>query len=169
MKKYFQRLALALLICFVLPPRSQGQVGSNNPTGVTGEYNGSITTAGSYDPFTGNGKRIVDDLTVTGSLGAYPLKWTRILNTRYAGWSNGYNWSLWIRVPDTQLIDPPYTGWDGCVLYPDGRRMDLWFDGESYLGGGGEFGDRVVSTGNNNYDLLMGDGGRIHFLNVTPN
>ena len=45
-----------------------------NPTGPSGEYNGSITTGGSYDPYTGNAKRFVDDLTVTGSIGAYPLK-----------------------------------------------------------------------------------------------
>lgn len=169
MKKHFQRLALALLICFALPQRSQGEVGNNNPTGVAGEYNGSITTAGSYDPYTGNGKRSVDDLTVTGSLGAYPLKWTRILNTRFPAWSNGYNWSLWIRRPDTQLYIPPYDGRDGCVSYPDGRTMDLWLDGESsYAGGGGEFGDRLVSTGGDNYDFLMSDGGRIRFVNTNP-
>jgi hypothetical protein len=45
-----------------------GTTGNDNPLGPAGEYNGSITTAGSYDPYTGNGKRFVDDLVVNGSL-----------------------------------------------------------------------------------------------------
>jgi hypothetical protein len=81
-KRYL--LLLGSILSFVcLSTRSlRAQVGNDNPTGVTGEYNGSITTGGSYDPYTGNSKRFIDDLTVTGSLGVYPLKWTRVLNTR---------------------------------------------------------------------------------------
>jgi YD repeat-containing protein len=171
MKKHIQRLALALLICFVLPQPSAGQggVGNNNPTGIAGEYNGSITTAGSYDPYTGNGKRIVDDIVVTGSLGAYPLKWTRTLNTRYAGWFGGYGYGLWLRRVDSHFHDPPYEGPDGSVIYPDGRKMDFWTDGESYFAtNGGENRDRIVRMENENYDLVMMDGGRIRFLNINP-
>jgi len=82
--KEFRRLlplALLILICLLLPRTSSGQVGNDNPTGVTGEYNGSITTAVGYDPYTGNGKRFVNDISVSAGVG-YPLKWTRILNTR---------------------------------------------------------------------------------------
>src|SRR6266480_4410174 len=79
-KHYFLPVVLALPLYLFLPrPAAAGTVGNNNPTGVTGEFNGSITTAGSYDPYTGNAKRFVDDLTVTASIGAYPLKFTRIL------------------------------------------------------------------------------------------
>src|SRR5438034_75526 len=75
MKKLFETLALALLFCLFLPRLSHGTegLGSDNPRGVTGEYNGSITTGGSYDPYTGNAKRFIDDLTVTGSVGAKAL------------------------------------------------------------------------------------------------
>src|SRR5712692_9010661 len=55
--------------------------GDDNPTGVAGIFNGQITTAGSYDPCTGNAMRSVDDIVVPGSIGAYPLKWTRYFNS----------------------------------------------------------------------------------------
>lgn len=53
MKKFFQRFNFVLLLSVLAPPIALG-TGNDNPTGVTGEYNGSITTAGSYDPYTGN-------------------------------------------------------------------------------------------------------------------
>jgi hypothetical protein len=67
-------------------------VGSDNPTGVAGIFNGNITTAGNYDPLTGNAMRIVDDLVVPGAVGAYPLKWTRYFNSRHKSstWSYSY-------------------------------------------------------------------------------
>ena len=86
MKTFFRPLllgfALSLFLHHPLRAVTAPTVGNDNPGGPTGEFNGSITTAGSYDPYTGNAKRFIDDLTVTGSVGAYPLKWTRILNTR---------------------------------------------------------------------------------------
>lgn len=84
--------SLVLFCLLLLGARSASAVGNDNTTGVTGEFAGSITTGGTYDPYTGNAKRLVDDLTVTGSVGAYPLKWTRVLNTRsiYSDWSHSY-------------------------------------------------------------------------------
>jgi hypothetical protein len=90
MKKFILPLASAFLLCFLLPHSSKGQVGNDNPTGVTGDYNGSIATAGSYDPYTGNAKRFITDIAVTGSVGAYPLKWTRVLNTRQGPGINSF-------------------------------------------------------------------------------
>src|SRR5438067_11329913 len=130
--RYFLAAALGCL----LAPHSFAQAGNNNPTGVTGEFNGSITTAGHYDPFTGNAKRIIDDIVVPGSIGAYPLKWSRILNTRgvsssfgdACGWSHSYAWGLWVRSSNP----PPLGGenqyvWPLCgVSYPDGRCLDMW-------------------------------------------
>ena len=88
--------------------------GEDNPTGVSGIYNGNITTAGNYDPFTQNALRIVDDIVVPGSLGAYPLKWTRYYNSRkgsiYTGWTFSYNDYLagetgtTLGLPDGRLI-----------------------------------------------------------------
>src|SRR2546430_17013632 len=83
MKQHY--LVFVLLAAFTglaSAPPVRAQVGNDNPSGVAGDYNGSITTGGSFDPYTGNGKRFIDDLVVTGGVGAYPLKWTRILNTR---------------------------------------------------------------------------------------
>ena len=73
MKSYYRYFLAAAIGC-LLAPHSFAQAGNNNPTGVTGEFNGSITTAGHYDPFTGNAKRVIDDIVVPGSVGAYPLK-----------------------------------------------------------------------------------------------
>ena len=145
MKKYFQQLVLAVSLCFLLPQPSQG-TGNDNPTGVTGEYNGSLDTG--VDPYTGNGKRFVTDLTVTGSLGAYPLKWTRVLNTRYGGGPNhSYNWGLWLRqYRPWEYFPDPYEGPDGAVTYPDGRRMELDVDETNtyYPVSGPEPADRLV-------------------------
>src|SRR5436190_3167407 len=105
MKRYFRLFGLVLSISSVATHLC-AEVGNDNPTGVTGEHNGSITTAGSYDPYTGNAKRFIDDLTVTGSVGVYPLKWTRVLNTREGQmsapfgqggtWRHNYQWGLWV-------------------------------------------------------------------------
>jgi hypothetical protein len=34
---------------------AQSPHGNDNPTGVAGDFGGSITTGGGYDPYTGNG------------------------------------------------------------------------------------------------------------------
>lgn len=48
MKRSFSLVIFTLLSC-LFPHLAEG-AGNDNPTGVTGDYNGSITTAGSYDP-----------------------------------------------------------------------------------------------------------------------
>jgi RHS repeat-associated protein len=77
------------------------------PVGVTGIFNGNVTTACSYDPLSHSAHRVVDDIVVPGSVGKYPLKMTRYYNSRqqyYAapgaiglspGWSHEYAWLLW--------------------------------------------------------------------------
>jgi RHS repeat-associated protein len=140
---------------------------------VTGEYNGSTTTAGSYDPYTGNAKRVIDDLTVTGSIGEYPLKWMRTLNTRGGGdgWRHNYSWGLTVQEIPGQcgqgcICDGPH----GTVSYPDGRVMNLrWEDGDqAYVQADGwePMGDRVVHVEGGSghyYDLRLKDGGRVEF------
>jgi len=69
----FLRLCLGIVLILVCRPRPSFAVGNDNPTGVTGEHNGEITTAGSYDAYTGNAKRTVtkanwDDLDKKGNL-----------------------------------------------------------------------------------------------------
>jgi hypothetical protein len=95
MENFFRQFAIAFLVTLLLPQLLRAGVGSDNPLGPTGEYNGSITTGGSYDPFTGNAKRVIEDLSVPGAVGAYPLKWIRVLNTRNPSpWAFSYDWAL---------------------------------------------------------------------------
>lgn len=121
MKKYCLPLSLSVLVCFLFPARCF-TIGENNPTGVTGDWNGSVTTGGSYDPYTGDAKRIIEDLVVTGSIGAYPLKWSRVWNSRGGGgsfgnsnWWNSYRWGMWTKVPVGGYIDSEYDGPEGEV------------------------------------------------------
>jgi RHS repeat-associated protein len=176
-KSFFRRLVPVLSIFLLFSRHSECAVGNDNPTGPAGEYNGSITTGGSYDPYTGNAKRFVDDLTVTGSVGAYPLKWTRVLNTRGGGtghlglggsWSHSYQWGLWVRPYEPYQYYPnPYEGPGAVVTYPDGRTVNFaiaeqpytYFQDPNIF----EPQDRIIHKGGGNFDLLMRDGGRVIF------
>ncbi|HSS96713.1 MAG TPA: hypothetical protein VLK33_06780 [Terriglobales bacterium] len=73
---------------------AQSEIGDENPTGVAGTFNGEITTGGMYDPYTANAKRVVDDIIVPGSVGSYPLKWTRYWNSHqtYSDNTIGGHW-----------------------------------------------------------------------------
>ena len=91
--------------------------GEDNPTGITGDHNGNVTTAGNYDPYTANAKRIVDDIVVTGSVGAYPLKWTWYWNSRYEGISPNGGW----RFSHEYFLSAPQSTRLG---FPDGRLIN---------------------------------------------
>lgn len=187
MNSFFRCFIPAVTMCLLATPDTQAQIGNNNPNGVAGDYNGSITTGGSYDPFTGNASRAIDDIVVAGSVGAYPLAWTRRMNTRAVttlanfghggGWSHSYQWELSINHPAEPT--PPPIGWppderpDGVLVYPDGRTVELdnpWEpDGipaadESPFGKG----DRFIDRQNGNYDLLLADGGVVKFHKPSP-
>lgn len=98
--------------------RACAEQGDDNPTGVAGAFNGSITTAGSYDPYTGNMQRRIDDIVVPGTIGAYPLKWTRY-------WNSHTNWR------DNQPIGAAWRfSYLGYIYeggyppnFPDGRQL----------------------------------------------
>lgn len=114
-------------IVALLPNCLLGQVGNDNPTGPSGDFNGRVTTAGSYDPYTGNAKRIVTDLVVAGSLGSYPLEFTRTSNSRgyqtafryqfgeAGSWRHSYSWSM-EDSPFGEIQPSQY-----FVYLPDGR------------------------------------------------
>jgi hypothetical protein len=82
----FPRLFLFFLLLLLLGflPRLDAQVGNNNPTGVSGIFNGQVHTGGSYDPYTGNAHRVITDMAVAGAVGEYPLALTRTSNSRGA-------------------------------------------------------------------------------------
>ena len=95
-------LVAALLFTICSPPL-HAQVGDNNPTGVSGIFNGQAGGCG-YDPYTGNATRSITDISVAGAVGDYPLALVRTANSRtpsttevfsYAGgWNHNYNWIM---------------------------------------------------------------------------
>jgi YD repeat-containing protein len=126
----FFTLTLLACACISLSPQAFAQAGNDNPGGVTSDYHGSITTAGYYDPYTGNAKREITDIVVPGAIGAYPLKYTRTYNTRgLAGWTNNYTWEVAMY---HNYFDPGGCGPDieycdslGHVTYPSGGSFEL--------------------------------------------
>lgn len=124
------RLLVALALAASLTSRiAWGQVGNDNPTGVAGQFNGNITTGCSYDPYTGNAMRSVTDIVVAGSVGAYPLAFSRVSNSRFAGasgfgaagaWRHSYAWELNATEESTQYNFQPT---EYPIAFPDGRDV----------------------------------------------
>src|SRR5215470_12320605 len=96
---------ISILLVFALcRPDLQAQVGNNNPSGVSGIFNGQVNTGCAYDPFTGNATRSITDIVVAGGVGEYPLALVRTANSRTpsttewfgysGGWNHNYNWSM---------------------------------------------------------------------------
>jgi len=113
LKLLFTSLAVAVFT----QPALFAETGDDNPTGVTGTYNGEVTTGGAYDSYTANAKRVVEDIVVPGSVGAYPLKWARYFNSHliYADNTIGGAWRF-------SYSDYMHFGSvDPCT--PDGRRI----------------------------------------------
>jgi len=178
----FFSLGLVILACIGLGPQAFAQAGNGNPGGVTAEYNGSITTAGYYDPFTGNAKREITDIVVPGSIGAYPLQYTRTYNTRGGNfWTHNYQWSLWVRPPDMDpgngdgFYDGPVMG----ITYPNGGHFDqITYDSPWPIGANGSHGAddmlincSIAGSGCNagaQYELRRADGGKVLSPGVGP-
>jgi YD repeat-containing protein len=124
-------IALAIVLAAVVV---KADVGGNNPTGITGQFNGNVTTGCSYDPFTANATRSITDIVVAGGVGTYPLAFTRTMNSRYVAgmpnefgpagnWRHSYQWSIdSVTVTKRGSIGlPTYYN----VNYPDGRRVNF--------------------------------------------
>src|ERR1043166_562421 len=119
------------------------QVGSNNPTGVSGIFNGNISTGCSYDPYTGNETRSITDIIVSGAVGQYPLALVRTYNSRIgvggaarfgvAGqWTHHYSWAIETSAPQPH----PFTPGSYTVDYPDGRKVTFAYAaGDPYYRG----------------------------------
>jgi RHS repeat-associated protein len=149
---------VTLLLSVSLHRGAFADVGDANPTGVTGIYNGNVTTAGNYDPYTRNAMREVDDIVVQGSVGAYPLKWTRYFNSR------GNN-SKWTFSYNDYGINDGRLGGVNHISFPDGRDIGIDITGDSCLTGG--ISDQQSSAlDENNVSwpaILMIDGGQVLF------
>ncbi|MGI8891402.1 MAG: RHS repeat domain-containing protein [Chthoniobacterales bacterium] len=141
--------------------------GLDNPTGPTGTFGMASNTGGSYSPYTANATRVIPDLTVAGAVGAYPLQWSRIMNSRAygggvfgegGGWKHSYQWSCSASENVTAAPDS-YT-----VNYPDGRVVTFAANiGTPYLSPVGVT-DRFGGIANSGYVYLyLTDGGRVRF------
>ena len=119
------------------------------PVGVTGIFNGNVTTGCSYDPLTHSARRVIDDIIVPGSVGKYPLKMTRYYNSRaqyYAnslghGWEHEYGWLL--SAAGARLLSPSGSLYDPRCEEPVGvsegweQRTDA-YNGTWRLADGGK-------------------------------
>ena len=106
-----------LLLCCALTSRlhGQAQVDDHNPVGVTGIFEGAITTGCAYNLLSHSATRAIDDIVVPGSIGKYPLKVTRYYTSRRfganglgPGWSFEYSWSFngsKLTYPNGNVID----------------------------------------------------------------
>jgi RHS repeat-associated protein len=173
-------LAVALALC---SSELQAQLGHNNPTGDTGQFNGNVTTAGSYDPYTANATRSITDIVVPGTIGTYPLAFTRTMNTRpepstrgyhfgWAGaWRHSYQWEIpgqyYETTDDEYPVPPSY-----LVRYPDGRAVTFAPDTSTgdpfYRSGIPGVRERFTPIDNPSADygecrLLLPDGGVVSF------
>jgi YD repeat-containing protein len=122
-----QVISCALMLSAATLP---AQVGNDNPTGPAGAFNGNITTAGSYDPMTGNATRSITDLAVAGTVGSYPLAFSRVANSRFqqagdfgfgqaGGWRHSYAWE--IDGSEESSSSPSFSPTVYPVSFPDGR------------------------------------------------
>ena len=169
----------AAFLVLLLPASLLAQMGNDNPTGVSGIYNGNVNTAGSYDPYTGNATRSITDISVAGAVGAYPLSFTRTMNSRYnisaglefgpsGSWRHSYQWSIEPHVYHSSgpnrwnYLPNVYT-----VNYPDGRRLSFsQASGDTKFRAGSGISDRFQQLTNANGGtvyLLLPDGGKIAF------
>ena len=110
-------LVAAFLFAFAAPRLLAQEVDVHNPVGITGIFNGNVTTGCSYDPLSHSTHREITDIVVPGSIGKYPLKMTRYYNSRGKlgplgpEWRHEYAWSL------------SYPNGD-IVTYPNGNVLD---------------------------------------------
>jgi YD repeat-containing protein len=129
----------------------------HNPIGVTGAFEGVITTGCAYNVLNHNATRQIDDIVVPGSIGKYPLKMTRYYNTRSTsaygfmgpGWSHEYLWS----------------SGQGKVEYPNGTVWDstcAWQWGLSGPLGVSDW----PTTWNGSSAFRLADGGTVVFNNT---
>src|ERR1700720_1451592 len=131
MRTFYKISVIGLVAVGLFVTSTLADVGSDNPTGTAGQFNGNITTGCSYDPYTANATRSITDLIVAGGVGTYPLAFTRTLNSRYTAglfaefgqagnWLHSYSWSIdQVSMTGTATQSPTrYT-----VHYPDGRMV----------------------------------------------
>ncbi|HMJ07343.1 MAG TPA: hypothetical protein VK474_13880, partial [Chthoniobacterales bacterium] len=170
--RFYSALASSLLLGAL--PSVWAQVGNNNPTGPAGTFNGNITTGCSYDPYTGNAMRALTDLTVSGTVGSYPLAFGRTSNSRSpssgqygfggaGGWRHSYAWSL--TSGEFSYTNSNFAPTSYPVAFPDGRVITFIRStlNPEFQGPKGVRERFVPLNGNLLAYLLLPDGGRVEF------
>src|SRR5262249_49952907 len=146
--------------------------GNDNPTGPTGMFNGNITTGCSYDAYTGNASRTINDMTVAGAVGAYPLQWVRTLNSRgedlhdfggSGGWFHSYGWRC-VAPPGPSGTPTAYS-----VTYPDGSIVTFTYGTSGYAPPPGVGDSFQGAMANGDCYLFLADGGKVHFYQTYQN
>lgn len=157
------RLLAPFICCFTIAaPALHAQVGNNNPTGPSGEFNGSITTGCYYDPFTANGTRTLTEISIAGAVGKYGLSLTRTWNTRTPGWQYSHNWAI-----DVDGMPGQHETY--YVTFPDGRQETFTYtttdpDFRAALGVRERIKPWTATNGNfGTCYLMLPDGGKIEF------
>lgn len=161
-------MAILLGFAFLFNAHAQSNNGSDNPTGPAGMFNGNITTAGNYDPLTGNAMRSVTDLVVAGSVGDYPLAFTRTSNSRQVSsgyflfgpagaWTHNYAWSMGGTEESTSQYPGAYE-----IYFPDGRAEGFNSAGARTASG---IREQVIPLNLSTMlcYLVLPDGGRVEF------
>ena len=67
-----QGLSVIVVLLFALATPRLLASDDHNPIGVTGAFEGVITTGGAYNVLNHNATREIDDIVVPGSIGKYP-------------------------------------------------------------------------------------------------
>jgi RHS repeat-associated protein len=132
----------------------------HNPIGVTGAFEGVITTAGAYNILNHNARREIDDIVVPGSIGKYPLKMTRYYNSRRtpgygilgAGWTHEYSWGVSLAV--------------GKFYYPNGSEQDSSCFEALGVSDGWVPGSPTCDQNGCRGDFRLADGGTVHFDDI---
>lgn len=169
---------ITAMIAAALPKSSSAEHANDHPTGTAGSFNGDATTGGGSIIFTTNAKRSITDFVMPGSVGAYPLAFTRTSNSRYTpglktdfgepgGWSHSYRWSIDSEYLESFSGRPVGMPESYTVNYPDGDRVIFYrAEGDRYLRAGPGIGERFQPPpfdGGYCY-LILPDGGKIRFL-----
>jgi hypothetical protein len=134
----------------------------DGPVGVTGIFNGNITTGCSYDPLTHSAKRTIDDIVVPGSIGKYPLKLTRYYNSRSRdagrlgpGWQHEYSWL--VTSAGNRIVTPSGAAYDYRCDWPVGVAEHWEPDNNA----------RPNSSNNYTGTFRLADGGQVEFTNLS--
>jgi RHS repeat-associated protein len=151
-------MLFALAVTLFLGTPSAFADADHNPIGVSGVFEGMVTTGCAYNVLSHNARREIDDIVVPGAVGKYGLKMTRYYNTRSdnnypmgPGWSHEYLWSR------DQI--------HGKIDYPSGNVWDSHCTDDWALDGPLRVSDWPITSPEGYPAFRLADGGMVVFRN----